>query len=130
MFEEEITRGVAVLDEYSTHKTGWVFHIDTDVLDMSCWLECVIGQLYGEFFAAIETFATRCTGDALMSLNTFSTTHGFNLDPDAYVTIPLSQFSTLTAEWRTRIAELRFERRALLDDATEVSEEEDTHEHR
>lgn len=125
MFEQEIACGVAVLDEHSTQKTGWVFHVDTDTLDMADWSKCVLGQLYGEFFTAVEGLIER-TGATQVHV-VFAVSHGFDLPPNTRVPLRLNDYDVLTTEWRAHIAELRFQRRTLLDDAPEViKKKEDT----
>lgn len=130
MHEEQITRGIAVLDEHSRYGAGWVFHVDTDALSMSDWTRCVLGQLYGEFYSAVEQLIVRL--DTTPTNLAFTITHGFELDPSTEATKSIEDYEVLTVEWRAHITELRFQRRALLDgDATsEVNtQKEEVNEH-
>lgn len=128
MFEQEIARGVAVLDEHSTYKTGWVFHVDTDILDMSDWSRCVLGQLYGEFYRAADELRKLTSAQPH---TVFTVDHGFELTPNVGETLSLEEYRVLGVEWRAHITELRFQRRALLDGVSEITNgmEEEAHEH-
>lgn len=116
-FTEQITRGTAVLDAHSHHGVEWVFHVDTDRLYMSSWHECVLGQLYGEFYEAAEMLAAHLDAYALLSTTAFTVAHGFELHSKVGETLTLDAYRALTDEWRAHIAELRFQRRELLADA-------------
>lgn len=127
-FTEQITRGTAVLDASSRHGTGWVFHVDTDRLRMEEWSDCVVGQLFGEFHGGVEQLlvASDWTGTQVR----FTVDHGFEVSPEVGETLSLREYNTLTDEWRAHIAELRFQRRALLDDAqTNDTKKEEVNEH-
>lgn len=129
-FTEQIARGTAVLDAHSPHGPGWVFHVDTDRLDMSRWNECVLGQLYGEFYEAAERLAARLDSYASSSITAFVVAHGFEIRPEVGKTFTLDEYRALAVEWRTHITELRFRRRALLDDTqSDDTQKEEVNEH-
>lgn len=122
MFEEYITRGVAVLDERSPHGEAWVFQVDTDDLDMSDWSQCVLGQLYGGFVNGSNELVEPWT-TVTNSLG-FAIRHGFELPPDTGKTMSLEEYRQLTDEWRTHICELRFQRAVAATTAKSVQTEE------
>lgn len=128
MYEKEITRGTAVLDASSRHGLGWVFHVDVDRLRMEEWSDCVVGQLFGEFHGGIEQLL--CASDWTGAQVRFTVDHGFEISPEIGETLSLREYNTLTVEWCAHIAELRFQRRALLDDTqSDDTKKEDAHEY-
>lgn len=118
MYEENVRRGIAVLDAYSQHREAWVFHVDLDLLDVADWRHCIVGQLTGEFHNGVGSLCDAyesVTGER-PSLTKFAIEHGFELHPDVGETLSLDEYRQLTNTWRTHVRTLQFDRRALLDD--------------
>lgn len=64
MFEEEIREGSAWLD---IEKPGWAMEIDVASLDLNSCSQCVLGQLFGDYFTIVQN-----RDDHLWAVN-----HGF-----------------------------------------------------
>lgn len=132
MYEDNIARGSAALDAHSRHGLGWVFHVDTDNLEQSDWSRCVVGQLTGEFHTGVRELceAHQVTSGEHLTHTGFAVRCGFELDPTLGETTSIEEYRALTNEWRAHIQELRFQRRALLDDApTNDTKKEEVNEH-
>ncbi len=87
MFEVEIAKGVEYLDQDLGQ--DWPKMIDLHTLDMHGCIECVIGQLYGDFF---QRFTVE-EGESF----------GFSLEN-------YDLYGQLGTEWKAKIAQLRIER--------------------
>ncbi len=51
--KEYVSNGAAWLDK---EKSDWINKISLPRLDMGCCLNCMLGQLFGTYFTACETF--------------------------------------------------------------------------
>lgn len=54
--EARVMAGIEFLDE---HEPGWDERVDTDTLDMSNKLDCVMGQLHGDWDEAVIFYGWR-----------------------------------------------------------------------
>ena len=92
MFEEQIAAGMRLLDE---RKPGWEREIDLNILRMSSCHQCVLGQIYGNYF---ETATSMELGEE----------YGFTL-PFLPMLRDLpkrtAMWETLTQEWKSAIEE-------------------------
>lgn len=82
MHEEQVRKGIAVLDETTP---TWRDQVDKRVLDLASWGYCILGQVYGDYgqgldmltgrylpaFSALSAWEARCA---------FARDHGFNAD--------------------------------------------------
>lgn len=97
---ERVARGTAWLDE---NRPGWIDEIDLDRLLMSSPCNCVLGQLYGNYFEVIW-------GDPVAPRPPDGRSHGFNAY-DAYdlggTASQLAEYDDLHAEWVRVITERR-----------------------
>jgi len=85
-----VETGIDLLD---SEAPGWVNCIDLDTLDMSTTGNCVLGQVYGDFFIGMaELFAS---DDPELAVR-----HGFET-PDE--TDPSCDYDALNEAWRTAI---------------------------
>ena len=94
---ERVAAGAAWLDEHEP--PGWVDRVDPDTLNLGdCW-RCVLGQLRGEYFDALDDLGLdEVWGDD----------HGFSLNED----LPYPErYAELTAAWRDLISTRRAARR-------------------
>ncbi len=90
-FEEEVARGIALLDQKIP---GWRQHVDADRLDMrvaerrenGC---CILAQLYGEYLAGLEVIGLDGEDDS---------PYGFD-DADA------ADYPALTNAWKRALGE-------------------------
>lgn len=106
MYEEQINRGIAVLDE---KQPGWENRIDLKTLTLSSICHCVVGQLVGNVKTAVwedasvkrySSFLMELTGASERMHIVESVNYGFDLDPE-FATYP--NYDVLTAEWKTAI---------------------------
>jgi len=97
-FQQRVQRGAAYLDAI---KPGWAHKIDVEELDITCACQCVLGQLYGNFWTDPES------DELLTQSGSFkqSITLGFNYDEDSddYQQIP----AILERLWRHQIKKRR-----------------------
>ncbi len=90
---ERVANGIALLDREGPE--GWRERIDCDSLDLADGCNCVLGQVYGDFWPAIAAFAPTETRDA------FSVAHAFAVSWEANASESLpDRYAPLTAAWR------------------------------
>jgi hypothetical protein len=70
MFEKEIARGAALLDQQFP---GWDEHIDVERLDMLECADCIFGQFFGSYDDGVRTFPQ------FVRSNNERYSHGFSL---------------------------------------------------
>lgn len=84
---ERVTAGAEWLDE---HEPGWVERISVDRLDIANPFDCVLGQLYGNYWGApLNLFNDEDEGSMRAAVLGFSG----------------EEFDLLTVEWRALIKE-------------------------
>jgi hypothetical protein len=87
MFEAEVAQGIALLDKRTP---AWRERIDPDRLAIASCEDCVLGQLYGDYFDGREALL----GDApLIDASEWAVAHGFTSESP-------SEEPALTAAWR------------------------------
>jgi hypothetical protein len=85
---DRVKRGAALLDE---KRPGWAREIALDRLAMNSCFNCVLGQVYGSYFAGL---------DALQVAVGYGSEGGFDRDPDE----PYRQTHAALADlWRDEI---------------------------
>lgn len=95
--EIEVRRGIALLDRV---RPGWIDEVDLGKLNINCCLDCVLGQLFGDYrFGYYE-----------LRLDTIPERqfYGFSYDDG------LVESTTLTNTWRILIQEERKKRQMAL----------------
>lgn len=113
MFEEEIERGVAVLDNV---KPQWYHHVDLDALNLDNCYHCVLGQLFGDFEDGVSDLR-RITGWSGGDGWQFAAEYGFSVgvmefeDDEDLDEATARNYDTLTKEWVAAIIKIRQERR-------------------
>lgn len=103
MYEEEIARGVAVLDE---HVPDWRDRVNVDVLDIGHATQCVVGQALGvtgalpteplSWPAALHRLGGPDPGPrgyTSSAQRSWAAAHGFDV-------LPYDTYTALTAAWR------------------------------
>lgn len=98
MFEAQIERGVEYLDQ--DLGPSWVEDIELDELELWSGCNCVVGQLYGEFWKQFDSL-WKAQGYAFSLPETMDYMRGNERE---YL------YADLTQEWRAKIAQLRAER--------------------
>lgn len=102
---ERVARGAKLLDE---KRPGWAAEIATDKLAMESCDRCILGQLYGHYFAGYEALRRQLPSDFLFS----ALGHGFTLSTRAQFVVLESEgpegviqfFDPLADLWRAEIA--------------------------
>ena len=107
MFEKEIDKGVALLDE---HRPQWYLHVDLDALDLDHCGQCVMGQTFGYFADGIYRLIQ--VTDPGADFWGFAEDHGFSVDTDGHDAeeeygVVHDMYQTLTKEWVNRIIHIR-----------------------
>lgn len=87
---ERVALGAAWLDELWP---GWVYQIDLRHLDVGSCLDCVLGQLFGDY------------NDAPESATSVAASHGF--DRMDVATVNNESYAALTAAWHNLIVARR-----------------------
>lgn len=93
MFEERVARGIRLLNQV---RPGWRDEISWVDLVMEWPQDCILGQLYGGFNAAVNR----------LSLNDKAFHYGFDLSQAEYFdeTSSVAYFEELQAEWKRQAA--------------------------
>lgn len=87
MYEEQIKRGVALLDEA---RPGWREYVAVERLDVARADQCVLGQVFGSYQAGAYILG--------LSSTVAKAGHGFTVGSSG--TTPYhQQYAVLTAEW-------------------------------
>lgn len=94
-----VALGASLLDRESP---DWEWRIDTDILSMVKPDWCVLGQLYGKYWEAVDFLF----GKDNPSLKKYAADHGFAPYADEFY----SQWEVLTDEWTNLILFRRGER--------------------
>jgi hypothetical protein len=87
MFETEVARGIALLDKRTP---GWRERLDPDRLAIASCEDCVLGQLYGDYFDGREALHGNMP---LVDAFDWAVDHGFTSENP-------SGEPALTAAWR------------------------------
>ena len=94
MFEAAVQRGIKRLNDHFG-KIKWVEHIDIDGLDMAGSSQCVVGQLFGEYWTGIgEVANVTGNGDHL---------YGFTVPGDIDPCDRGEAWQELTLEWQAAL---------------------------
>jgi len=91
MYEQQIARGMALLDE---RRPGWREEIDPGSLDLEDDSMCVLGQLYG-----VDDFIDGLDAVGLSMYQPIE--HGFDIGNDDLPEL----YAVLTAEWRQALTQ-------------------------
>lgn len=109
MYEVQITRGVARLDERLPVGGAWVGYVDLATLDMADYRHCVVGQVVRTLLLGHP--AIRFTHALeLLGIGGSGAGYGFELMPHTGWTVRLDAYRRLTAEWVETLLTLRRER--------------------
>lgn len=91
-FSEEIAKGIALLD---AKDPGWVNLISVDALTMSDVHNCVLGQLYGDYY----------DGVGILLLDDYTSDCGFDVSGEK-LRLP-APWHSLTSEWKQAILDIK-----------------------
>ncbi len=85
-YEERVRRGMAWLDEHAP--ANWRAKVNLRKFDMENPCHCVVGQVFGDYWTALEELAGLDAGGVESPSSQWEIDHGFNLpegqdsDPD------------------------------------------------
>lgn len=104
MYEEEIARGMALLDD---QEPGWYKKISLKELALGSTSYCVLGQVYGDFDDGIRQLFDGDEHDGVYSETgpyKFVRSHGFDLPlAEGNVLSRVDEYDQFTDEWRIAI---------------------------
>lgn len=98
MYEQQISRGIALLDE---KVPDWRYRINTSELNLSRFNQCVLGQVFGHYSKGLDSFTDTYLSEfselsAQEARVKFSRDYGFESDVDHY--------GIITDEWLKALA--------------------------
>jgi hypothetical protein len=93
---ERVNAGAAWLDQ---HQPGWVDRIDLDRLNLEATCHCILGQLHGDYYEALDDLGRRVPGQW--------TAEGLGFN--ASTRSADEEYDELTAAWRQLIEQRRAE---------------------
>jgi hypothetical protein len=100
MFKDQIEAGAKLLDEKLGQ--GWEDRLDLEKLDLGDDCNCIVGQLYGNFWKDAPRLFPEGSNVIKASIS-----HGFNTDPVYDPDADDGILHALTLEWKAYIQERR-----------------------
>ena len=93
-YKEQVTRGIRAIEEFS-YKSLW--DIDIDKLYMRSCSRCILGQLYGDYYAGLCELKPCHATNYMYIQNMWAIKHGFLLP---YVN-DRKEYELLNNEWKS-----------------------------